>query len=89
MRIRWRLHPIAPADAVTSVQPGRVPVTAVLAHDLARAVASTTGRRVTLDDLEAADRMAVLLINRWQPRPRCASELPTFGPVAITATGVD
>ena len=73
MRIRWRPHPIAPAGVVARAQPGRVPVTAVLAHDLARAVASTTGRRVTLDDLEAADRMAVLLINRWQPRPRCVA----------------
>ena len=73
MRIRWRFHPIAPADAVTCAQPGRVPVAAVLAHDLARAVASTTGRHVTLDDLEAADRIAMLLINRWQPRPTCGS----------------
>ena len=69
MRIRWRSNPIAPAGAAQLAQPGRMPVTAVLAHDLARAVASATGRQVTLDDLEAADRMAVLLITRWQPRP--------------------
>ena len=73
MRIRWRPQLIAPQGAAGMAQPGRVPVTAVLAHDLARAVASTTGRRVTLDDLEAADRMAALLINRWQPRPTCGS----------------
>ena len=73
MRIRWRSNPIAPAGAAQLAQPGRMPVTAVLAHDLARAVASTTGRQVTLDDLEAADRMAVLLITRWQPRPPCVS----------------
>jgi hypothetical protein len=73
MRIRWRPHLITPAGGEAGAQYGRLPVTAVLAHDLARAVASTTGRRVTLDDLEAADQMAVLLINRWQPRPRCAS----------------
>ena len=73
MRIRWRHHPVAPAGVQAGAQSGRLPVTAVLAHDLARAVASTTGRRVTLDDLEAADRMAALLINRWQPRPTCGS----------------
>lgn len=73
MRIRWRAHPIAPAGAAQRAQPGRLPVTAVLAHDLARAVASTHGRQVTLDDLEAADRMAVLLITRWQPRLTCSS----------------
>lgn len=69
MRIRWRSNPKSPAGAAQLAQAGRMPVTAVLAHDLARAVASATGRQVTLDDLEAADRMAVLLITRWQPRP--------------------
>ena len=73
MRIRWRPHLIAPTGAAGRAPTGRVPVAAVLAHDLARAVASTTGRHVTLDDLEAADRIAMLLINRWQPRPTCGS----------------
>lgn len=46
----------------------RVPITAVLSHDLARAAATAAGRRVTLDDLEAADRIAALLVDRWAPR---------------------
>ena len=46
----------------------RVPVVAVLSHDLARAVAAADGRRVTLDDLELSDRIAAVLVERWQPR---------------------
>jgi hypothetical protein len=45
-----------------------VPVAAILSHDLARAAAAADGRRVTLDDLEAADRIAALLVDRWAPR---------------------
>jgi hypothetical protein len=47
-----------------------VPIAAVLSHDLARAAAAADGRRVTLDDLEAADRVAALLVERWELRRR-------------------
>jgi hypothetical protein len=63
--MRLRRHRKSP------VQPclvSRVPITAVLSHDLARAAATAAGRRVTLDDLEAADRIAALLVDRWAPR---------------------
>jgi len=45
-----------------------VPLVAVLSHDLARAAAAATGRPVSLDDLELSDRIAAVLVERWQPR---------------------
>lgn len=45
-----------------------LPPPARLAHDLLWARATLTGRRPRLDDLEEADRLAALLIDRWRPR---------------------
>jgi hypothetical protein len=45
-----------------------LPVPARLAHDLIWARATLTGCRPRLDDLEEADRLAALLIARWEPR---------------------
>jgi hypothetical protein len=45
----------------------QLPASARLSHDLLWAQASVTGRRPRLDDLEAADRLAALLIERWRP----------------------
>ena len=72
MRLRRR-HPV-PAAACTGA---RLPVTAVLSHDLARAAAASTGRPVTLDDLERWDRMAALLVERWEPRVRRSTQAPS------------
>ena len=44
-----------------------LPPPARLAHDLLWARATLTGRRPRLDDLEEADRLAALLIDRWRP----------------------
>jgi hypothetical protein len=44
-----------------------LPPPARLAHDLLWARAAVTGRRPRLDDLEEADRLAALLIARWEP----------------------
>ena len=62
--MRLRRHPKASQPCVVS----RVPIAAVLSHDLARAAAAADGRRVTLDDLELSDRIAAVLVERWQPR---------------------
>jgi len=64
MRIR-RLHR---ASVRTTTAGCRVPLVAVLSHDLARAAAAATGRPVSLDDLELSDRIAAVLVERWQPR---------------------
>lgn len=45
----------------------QLPPPARLAHDLLWARAAVTGVRPRLDDLEEADRLAALLIARWQP----------------------
>ncbi len=44
-----------------------LPASARLAHDLLWAHMTLTGHRPLLDDLEEADRLAALLIDRWQP----------------------
>ena len=62
MRLRLRTRGVARTST------GRVPLAAVLSHDLARATAAVAGRSVTLDDLEATDLIARLLVERWQPR---------------------
>ena len=66
MRLRRRHRPGPPA--LTGARCVRLPVAAVLSHDLARATAAVAGRAVTLDDLEVTDRIARLLVDRWQPR---------------------
>lgn len=48
----------------------QLPPPARLAHDLLWARAAVTGERPRLDDLEEADRLAALLIARWQPCDR-------------------
>lgn len=65
MRLRRHSKPLVQPCVVS-----RVPVAAVLSHDVARATAAATGRRVTLDDLEAADRIAAVLVERWELRRR-------------------
>jgi hypothetical protein len=64
MRLRRR-HRVGPLPGARCA---RLPLAAVLSHDLARATAAVAGRPVTLDDLEATDRIARLLVDRWQPR---------------------
>ena len=71
--MRLRRRPQVPVAALAS----RVPVTAVLSHDLARAVSAATGRPVTLDDLERWDRIAALLVDRWEPRVRRSTQAST------------
>jgi hypothetical protein len=47
-----------------------LPAPARLAHDIVWARVTLTGRRPRLDDLEEADRLAALLIDRWEPQRR-------------------
>jgi hypothetical protein len=52
-----------------------LPPPARLAHDLLWARATLTGRRPRLDDMEEADRLAALLIDRWRPHAQVRRHL--------------